>query len=616
MEQQDIIASTSPETPNSYRESSQRPQPPSPSSATQHELSTSEPTLRFPRPQGNRHLANWISSSNPDIMRLASTATDDVGLSESTYELISGTDDSESQDGNYTESMGESVGSLDFHRPDDTHSLAGTEHTQDDESVLDETEPRPEPTTGSAVIVELEDDGQGNTNNEQTDAVDSESDDEARSRCSLEYTQQSLRTPSISTPEASKVLLPKDSDGSLEPSDNIYPTTTQFMKTAAANMIDTLYTRAATALPPLCFGALLILLFQALYPQTTQFALDQQTTLAPTLKSTTIQSLTTSSTSSATRPSVTAVDGVGLIPLEDLTPDNWLFGAKPDIVFKSKAPGEILVFIPSTAKQVWLSKNCLEMVATRSNDRVDMATESVNEGMLVKFPKKETHGLVTLSVKSTCRPKVNKVVKVHFQLGILDEASELTKRLLDLGELVPAAAQEAERCFGNAKRSLEKVSDNLGQNVQTLSGKVADTFGTKLITAQTSFKATKKDVLEKVNKVVDTAARNINEFTGQATQTLPSVAEARDQLQLGLLNAQISAKLWWLKVTSRTEEYGEYQRKARDFLASKLADAEAKYAAAKPASAPRSWAKILGRRKCQRTSNRGRRGIQQCIPEE
>ncbi|RFU73875.1 hypothetical protein TARUN_8390, partial [Trichoderma arundinaceum] len=102
-------------------------------------LSASEPTLRFPRPQGNKQLANWISSSNPNIMDLA-PPNEDNSLSESTYELVSGpsTDTEESQDDNYLGSISESVGSLDFHRPDDVQSLTGTEDSYETESAVDD----------------------------------------------------------------------------------------------------------------------------------------------------------------------------------------------------------------------------------------------------------------------------------------------------------------------------------------------------------------------------------------------------------------------------------------------------------------------------------------------
>ncbi|KAH8880443.1 hypothetical protein GQ53DRAFT_669948 [Thozetella sp. PMI_491] len=98
--------------------------------------SASVPSLRFPRPQGNRHLANWISNSSPDIMP-PSTLSDAGSLTDSAYELINSTDgEVESQDGR----MAESIGSLSVSRPEDVHSLDGSEDTyesSDDEEADD-----------------------------------------------------------------------------------------------------------------------------------------------------------------------------------------------------------------------------------------------------------------------------------------------------------------------------------------------------------------------------------------------------------------------------------------------------------------------------------------------
>ncbi|GKT54198.1 hypothetical protein ColTof4_06351 [Colletotrichum tofieldiae] len=140
-----------------------------PSSSTT--LSSSELTLRFPRPQGNRQLASWISSSEPDMMNPTETPEDDSALGESTYELIN-TDD-ESQDGRVTEA--ESTSSFDYTRIDDVHSLAGTEHTGD----------------------------MANQSDTDSDSEDEENAAEDRSRASsIQYAEQSLLNPSsrVATP--------------------------------------------------------------------------------------------------------------------------------------------------------------------------------------------------------------------------------------------------------------------------------------------------------------------------------------------------------------------------------------------------------------------------------
>ncbi|KAK4456323.1 hypothetical protein QBC34DRAFT_389617 [Podospora aff. communis PSN243] len=89
--------------------------------------STSVPSLRFPRPQGNARLANWISNSSPDILQLQPpNMSESSSLADSAFEIIN-SPDSESQDGR----MSESTSSLDISRPDDVHSLDGSEHHYD-----------------------------------------------------------------------------------------------------------------------------------------------------------------------------------------------------------------------------------------------------------------------------------------------------------------------------------------------------------------------------------------------------------------------------------------------------------------------------------------------------
>jgi hypothetical protein len=637
MEQHDITSSASAQsaTPNSSPDRPKRRQTlvPSPSSQFEpassdlasSELASSEPTLRFPRPQGNSHLANWISSSDPDIMRLASVATDDTGLSESTYELLSVTD-TESQDENYTESMDESVGSLDFHRPDDVHSLAGTEHTQDDEeSVMDETELRPDPVTDSAVIVEAVESAQDTAKHEQPDAVDSESDDEAKSRSSLEYTAESLKVPSISVPETSKPGMDLD---------DCYPSTVEFVFGLFKVMAGSVAGSVAMFLPPLVIGTALIVGFHALYPKAPESSIGRAVTPVATvpdaIQTTAIQVATSTKTTTAVLTTATSPGGVGLVPLDNPTSDDWLFGAKPNVDFSVQSPGEILVTVPPAVKKTWTSKSCLEIAAKRSNDQVDMVSSTVPDGILINFPKKERHGIVTLTVKATCRPKVSKMVKVHFGKGIMEEALEKTKHLvMDFGELVVHAAAEERRLVGTVWSFAEKATKNLGAHAHMLTCKTRHALGaqftgleTRFSKAQQLLEGATKEMAGAIGTAAESATSNMHKLAEKTTKKMAGVVETGDQLKLGLqtarnsaklglLKTQIAAKLWWLKVTSRAEEHGEYQRKARDFLANKLAEAEAKYVSAKPVSAAsRSWGSMLKRRRCKATAGHGRRGVQ------
>ncbi|KAL1844388.1 hypothetical protein VTJ49DRAFT_67 [Mycothermus thermophilus] len=101
----------------------------------QEHISASAPALRFPRPQGSQHLANWVSNSLPELRKLPSMS-DTNSLADSAYEIIHGPD-SENQDDRLTES----TCSLPASRPDDVHSLDGSvDHLTNMDSDEDEEE--------------------------------------------------------------------------------------------------------------------------------------------------------------------------------------------------------------------------------------------------------------------------------------------------------------------------------------------------------------------------------------------------------------------------------------------------------------------------------------------
>ncbi|GJN71703.1 hypothetical protein PCL_04094 [Purpureocillium lilacinum] len=594
-------------------------------------LSASEPTLRFPRPQGNRRLAKWISTSDPDIMRLTTTA-EESGLAESTYELISGTDN-ESQDGNFTESMDESVGSLDFHRPDDVHSLAGTEYTHDGESVLDDgdaqlsqpSSDRDNETQGYVGQMAAGDDGSMPETDDMQETDSSESDEEARSRCSLEYTQQSLGTPSILTPEASRLVDPAElrsrpREINIEQNDVEEKPNKEFagLLEMAVHAKDYVLETVATALPGLLFAAAFALLIPILYTPPVEQPQPEVVIMTSTITATTTSYVTTKAPLNA-QPTALAKNGMGLMPLGEGLPEDSLFGPKRPLVSLTPQPhSNILLHVAKEVKQTWLSKGCLVATASREeNDLINVVLLPVDEGILVKFPKKEAHGVVKLSLKATCRPKMQKVVKVHFGKGILEEALEMTKNLAhDLSGLVPVAAQEAERCIEGAKRSLEAVSDAIGNNVIFVSDNVFSRLGQAFDTAKQSFGSVKTDVVTRVKGAAEEVARNLDTASQQAKEQLHKVQGVQNQLQLGLLDAQISAKTWWLKATGRKEAHEEYKRKAKDFVAMKHAAAKqprrARRAEAKAEAARRSWSRPMRQGDCQRGARRGRSSTHQC----
>ncbi|KAM4062322.1 hypothetical protein HRG_009172 [Hirsutella rhossiliensis] len=608
MEEQASAASTPPPT-NRRDIPSARPTP-----TPQPVLSSSEPFLRFPRPQGNRRLANWISASDPDIMRLT-TATEDTGLAESTYELITGTD-SESQDGNYTESMGDSVGSLDPHRPDDVHSLDGTEYTHDGESLADDVDVLPRTPSYEGVDESNDDEAQRVDENDDTlvaqdhNPDDPEIRDEACSRSSLEYTQHSLGTPSISTPEVSKLAGIPSLDFQLpgqppagKPESHRARSNNRLahLWQVGARVKDYVVETTSAALIPLLFTAALAAWISVMDHNLAENSRSHPSTVVSTVTATTTSIVvSTARPSSRARPRPPSAGGMGLIPLRDGTSDEWLFGArKPSISFTPQAQTDILVHVPGYVKQAWLARDCLAVNAVRDGRQVETSSSPVDEGILLRFPKKEAYGVVSLSLEATCRPRVQRMVKVHFGKGVMEEALEMTRNLAhDLSGLVPAVAQEAERCFEGARRSLGAVSDSVVFVSDDLLGRLDNA----LSGARQSLGGAKANAQSRIAGATEDFANNLGAASRQAKEQLNRVRDVQSQLQLVLLDARISAKLWWLDATGRKDEHDDYQRKAKEFVAKKHAAAKeagrARRHQVKVETGSQLWPRMLRQGRC------------------
>lgn len=574
-------------------------------------LSSSEHFLRFPRPQGNRRLASWISASDPDIMRLT-TAAEDTGLADSTYELIAGTD-SESQDGNFTESMGDSLSSLDPHRSDDVHSLDGTEYTHDGESVDDDADALPHAASseglGETINVESQQVDVGETNDtlvaQDHDLDGPEVSRETFSRSSLEYTHHSLGTPSILTPDVNKPAS-SDLDHPGQPSDG-KPGNPQapfnmrlaHLWPAGARVNDSVVKTALETLSGALFTAAAALLVLALYKSTIGAPRPPPSAVHPTITATT--TLTAVSTRPPFRVRTPTTGGMDLIPLSDGSSDDWLFAArKPSISFTPKGHTDILVHIPRDIKKIWLARDCLAVRAVRDDRQIETFSSSVDEGILLKFLKKEAHGVVNLSLEATCRPRLLRMVKVYFGKGAMEEALEMTRNLvLDLSGLVPAFSQQAERYLARARRSFDAVSDSVSGAFVSASFDFVDRTGHALSRARDSLAVVKADAQSRVAGAHGDIAKKLGAISQQANGQLKRMQEVRSQLQSTLLDAQISAKLWWLKSTARKEDHDDYQRKAIKFVAKKRA-------AAKDAVRARPH------RGCQRRRRRGGRSTHKC----
>jgi hypothetical protein len=553
-------------------------------------LPGSEPSLRFPKPQGNRHLATWVlSSSNPDISAeldqinmaattssVAATPIVDDMTDDSSYDIISGTDTESQED--YNESMGESIGSLDFHRPDDVHSLAGTEHThdgEDEQSEVDEADPI---SVATETFPEFSIETIKPADAEPDLDDEAHSDDEVSSRSSLDYTRESLGAPSLPTPEASDIL--------------VRPTSGKLWTRIRAEALS-IYKREQHWLMPLLItlvalgASVLTLPLGSVFQQNraTPPAISAPSTVHTTAQLSSVRSpLSATTTAPSALSTSTSSGGFDLVPVTREMSDDWLFrpGKTAVVQFSAHSSSEILVRTSPSNKRKWLGKDCLSISATRDDGNlVGTNVSSTDEGIIIRFPKQETYGMLTLDFETTCRPRLRKVVKAHFTKGIMEEVLEMTKSIAhDLGGLVPAAAHEAERRLGIAKRSIGAASDNLGLSVHGASDILLRSLNSTVASAHRS--------LESASGKAKQTALEIRSLAVQINGKIPDVAELQSQFHLGLLESQISAKLWWLKATGRHEDHAMYKEKARLFMAMKRAQA-APHAEADKATLLQRW---------------------------
>jgi hypothetical protein len=522
-------------------------------------------------------------------MRMTTVPGDDNSLAGSTYELITGTDDDIwSQDGRYHDQdlTSESVSSLDAHRTDDVHSLADTEQMSDDEfAQVEDTDNTPSNSRYRAASA-IDVDSQGSiSQHPHDDEPATDSDDDAESRSSLEYAQESLKTPSIPTPEASKILERRSDEGAdpIRANKRAQPTVLEAPREYLARLLDAMSVRRqdlqrARQVAMAAFPWFVLFIGACVIPQMinrapSRDAVPPTTTVYVTTTSTHTTPLLISPTMSPDQAlrHASKHDDVEPVAVQNSRSADWIFGAKkPEVTFSTPSSTKLVAHIPQDVKQIWLSEGCIEVVSTREGRNIAMTVIPVKEGLVVRFPRSEAYGIIDVTFRASCKPTLHRVLKVHFGKGILEEVYEMTRHIAqDLTEFVPVAAQEAERQLDNAKRSWGYVADSVGTTALSVRGTMSKGLST--------WRRSSRQYLRKAESEVVKATTSLSTFVtsvrDEATEYCDELASVRLRahyaLKLELLNTQIAAKIWWFKVTGREGLAADYRRKAKDFMSAK-----------------------------------------------
>ncbi|CAJ2506829.1 Uu.00g080150.m01.CDS01 [Anthostomella pinea] len=584
----DIPSTVPPQPPRPSPSSYRKPSPshlvssePGPSNNTPDDLTSSVPSLRFPRPLGNRQLTNWISSSSPDIMQPGNFPDEDPSLTELGYDII-GTDG---------ESQAESTtSSLDYQRPDDVQSLTGTDNgtdvdtneadtdsSDDDETTLDYPA-TPNDTVVKPNVASQDEDADVETLlNQSLEHPTSFSQHSISTYEPLTYAEQfhaeellaAMRefhapVPHTTSPEGTQGKRSSSSKPEREDTAT-YGATYETYKLVCRHIREKSHILMVLSGLAVLYSLAMAgkyVLFSSSVPRELSTVPVASVSSAFTPSSVAVMTPSSSgalSTSSTTQILEALQTGSSSKALIVSSPTGQPTVCSVEMYDRS----EIIVKIPQNVKSAWLAKDAILIAVSRGVQDIPTKVSSVDEGFLIGVPLEEAHGVLAVSIATTRKPRINETFRInfgnHMLTGALDAGKQLVKGFAQkVVDTVNETTAWVEETYIPAFDVMSKqvcdqtasVSDSVLQGLRN-AGNRALAIPTRL----TSEIATKiKQSLDR-----DMMARRADQAQSELARQAQDV---RDELAMALLRGQLSSKLLWLKLQGKTEEYQHYLDKA------------------------------------------------------
>ncbi|ROW12600.1 hypothetical protein VMCG_00138 [Cytospora schulzeri] len=245
---------------------------------------------------------------------------------------------------------------------------------------------------------------------------------------------------------------------------------------------------------------------------------------------------------------------------------------------------EILIKLPSGTKTSWLARGAIDVDVFRGSDPVKSKLSSTDEGILIEINQKDAYGVLNVSVVTTRKPKINETFAVDFGTSFFSGAFEATKDTFeDMYEKLADTAHDAakaiednyasafawteEKLINGATSWWESAKDASKAAHDYSSQKAGETLG------RVKYSLRPEDMtsyIKNVQQIVADRHADIVERHGHIVEDL------RDDADLAILKAQITSKLWWLKLRGKTEDHDEYERRALAFMKKRHETLEAK----------------------------------------
>ncbi|KAJ2893030.1 hypothetical protein MKZ38_009123 [Zalerion maritima] len=284
-------------------------------------------------------------------------------------------------------------------------------------------------------------------------------------------------------------------------------------------------------------------------------------------------SMNTSSVLSSSTPIQTATATVTVeltstrtveVPRLDMSSAPWFFDnviwpmpGKP-VFTASKGVNAVLLKI-DTDYSHWVIPGRLRVTVHRGPEPV-LAQITVHDGraVLVEVGRHDAHGVLTVQVETTQKPKVNEKYEIDFGKPRLFDMpfSYVHNFALNLA----AAANETVR----------GVPQGCGSGIHALSEAMRDQASSRSSSLMNHLKEAGEFATSLALRVRKDAEGVLVEAQEKLAARIPSITETRQKADFALRKAQISSKLWWLKAQGKRQEYEKYETKAVQFLEDKI----------------------------------------------
>ncbi|KAI1326015.1 hypothetical protein F5Y16DRAFT_247698 [Xylariaceae sp. FL0255] len=545
------------------------------------DLNHSVPSLRFPRPLGNRQLTNWVSTSSHDIMQPPNSHEDDLSLSDLGYDVI-GTDG---------ESQAESTtSSVDYQRPDDVQSLVGTDIGTD---IGTDLETNDDADTDSSDDDETFIEGAPANEMQETEAEmlanqrldnPSVSSFDIPSLSYLESLQHRTHLPAeLNQSEDADVSEPEEATPA-EPSDT-QPVEPPKQKRWTDILRDEIFTTGniyqywrilftVFSVTTLCMLAVTgkSLFMSSSFPKelSTVPVASVSSMVSPQPHSgSSVLDIVPSPTSTQSPNALQTINsstGLSFIPFGKEKPHTDIIISSPSPVMCSadlSGRNEITVRIPHNLKTSWLAKDAILIAISRGRRDIITNVTSVDEGFLIEVPLSEAHGLVTVTIATTKKPLISESFRINFGTHRLTEALDAGKQLVrDFAQIFVDTVNETTSWVEEAYHlpALDTMSKQVCEQTYSVSGLLLQNIreGSNIISE------IPRRIVEQVQQMLDQQSM-VRHVGHVQREMIRHALDARDELGMVLLRGQLRSKLLWLKLQGKTEEHDYYLQKAEAY---------------------------------------------------